>query len=701
LEQKLILSGAEKAAAKAAAPSLARTTAAAAAKYGVEGAIISAPQAITEAAFGDFNKSAEHLLAGVGGNIVLGGTVSGLGALGKGFYNLSKRAMRETALGQYISEGFSPEMAALSAAGLERGSARKLGKDKLDDIGNTLLTQPLMSDGKPVVSSGMSGKVFRDRVEAFKNESVEQMEKILTDLDAAREVKTSVGSVGNTEIKRKADELFSAGDFKSAVDLLKKEKIQIQKSKVFDLSFEDITKKLDELSEKYKYAIDTSERLAVSKVKRTVDAFAAEGKTSFKDFHNLKVKLGKNTQWSATDTKSLTQLKQDMYGVVNSELDKSINKVEELYGDEFAGVFKDFQTAKKGYAAATEVSRLLETEKARELGNKVFGLTDTILGSGGLAFGGAAFGAGGSFGALLLPILGVAGKKLLESTWFKTAYASGVKNIGENGAISLLTNAYKHSKEKINEGALIALGLAPMDVIKSVPKVATYKAISEFLGRDIHSELKQDRQKLAEELYTKLDKQTLDMSGTIDKTSSNADVLSYTGAPSVAQEFAKKQIEVLDYLKTVLPKIDKQYNLFEGKKSHEITDQDLHRFEKSLRILANPFSIIQSIQTNTITKDEIQALQAIYPNIYESFKNRIIQVASEKKPNLSFQDRMRLSILLGVPLDPSVGASGRYQASFGSATQSPPPGGSVRPSSLDVKPATLNTPVSNLMFKNK
>jgi hypothetical protein len=290
-------------------------------------------------------------------------------------------------------------------------------------------------------------------------------------------------------------------------------------------------------------------------------------------------------------------------------------------------------------------------------------------------------------------------KKAFESTWFKTAYARKAKDITSFGATNLIKKAFENSSEKIEEISKAALNLS--EVPKNAVKLGAYKATSEFLNKDISSVKKSDRIETIKELNQKLD----EYGQQIRTNTLNSDALAYSGAPNVAAQFAEKQIQVLDYLKSTLPQTDQSYSLFGGKKAPEITDQDLHKFEKSLRIINNPYSILNSIYTNTITQDEVDALSAIYPNIFNAMRERITQVANDKQPKLSFSDRMRLSILLGTPLDPSIGSVARYQNSFGGQSQTNQQSQPVsKASSLNIvtsKSNPLSTPVTDLMFKNK
>lgn len=118
----------------------------------------------------------------------------------------------------------------------------------------------------------------------------------------------------------------------------------------------------------------------------------------------LKQELGKVANWknkvSITDKEKMAR---DAYGVVSSAIDEATeqgaNKIEA------GGLKETLQEAKNLFSKSKTAEELLENKNAREQGNRLFGLTDNIIGGASI---GAAPATGGA--SLAIPI----GKKVIE-----------------------------------------------------------------------------------------------------------------------------------------------------------------------------------------------------------------------------------------------------------------------------------------------
>ncbi len=140
----------------------------------------------------------------------------------------------------------------------------------------------------------------------------------------------------------------------------------------------------------------------------------------------LKEKIGKVANWknnlNVTDKERMAR---DAYGLINNYLDESVDVASDLMEQNSGAGFKDaLKEARRQYSGGKGAEKLLENKQAREQGNKMFGLTDTILGAGGVA---AAPYTGGLSAA---PIALVGGKKLLEKYGSQTA-AVGFDKLGD------------------------------------------------------------------------------------------------------------------------------------------------------------------------------------------------------------------------------------------------------------------------------
>lgn len=115
----------------------------------------------------------------------------------------------------------------------------------------------------------------------------------------------------------------------------------------------------------------------------------------------------------------------EAYDIVNKYIDESADVASDLMNKPGqTDLSSALKQARAEYAGSKGAEKLLTNKQAREQGNKMFGLTDTILGAGGVA---AAPYTGGLSAA---PIALVGGKKLLEKYGSQTA-AIGLDKLGD------------------------------------------------------------------------------------------------------------------------------------------------------------------------------------------------------------------------------------------------------------------------------
>ena len=142
--------------------------------------------------------------------------------------------------------------------------------------------------------------------------------------------------------------------------------------------------------------------------------------TSFEEANYIKRLLGKTINWQESDAAGNVgnMTKKLMYHAINDSVDKSLGEAAGQIGDKaLAG---EFMKAKELYGAVSTAQKAAKDRITREAGNKMFGLTDWILGAGGVA-------ATLSHGNPMMAVPLVVGKKLAEKYGAQTA--SSVANL--------------------------------------------------------------------------------------------------------------------------------------------------------------------------------------------------------------------------------------------------------------------------------
>jgi hypothetical protein len=147
------------------------------------------------------------------------------------------------------------------------------------------------------------------------------------------------------------------------------------------------------------------------------------------------------------------------------------------------------------------------------------------------------------------------------------------------------------------------------------------------------------------------------------------------GAPQIAMQFNQKMTQALQYLHVNLPKPLSPPNPF-NPTPFKPSDQQLAQFERKLGVVQDPFSVISDLKKGTLTQDQMDALKAVYPKVYDQIRTRIMQTVMDDPKAVSYSARVKLSMLMQTPLDPSLNpqAIAGYQAAFHQAEADAPQG---------------------------
>lgn len=232
------------------------------------------------------------------------------------------------------AEDLANRMAA-RAIGAERGTVKKLGLDKVKDIGRYALDNKLLSaDAEEMLA----------RNEALKSRAGQMMGDVYSQIDEA-----GASTFNPLEVASKVDEQI--GGF-------------------------------------YRSPINKGE---TAQLENTLEAILMRGDKAIplKDAQVLKQELGKVAKWKMTPDPSDKELMaRDAYRVVSDAIDKATEEGAKSINKE--GLTELLSQGKKLYSSAMGAEELLSNKVAREQGNKFVSLTDNIASSGAAASGGVA-----------------------------------------------------------------------------------------------------------------------------------------------------------------------------------------------------------------------------------------------------------------------------------------------------------------------
>lgn len=318
------------------------------AAYGaLEGGIYGLGASEADLTEGDFSgaASAAGVSAGIGAAVPT--ALKGLGKLGRAIGEGGGSAFDKIA--PRISSRLKDfaETQSARAQGLERATLKKLGKKKVQDIGRYGLDAVDPVTGKNIVSG-------------FAN----------TDDMITR----------NTNIQRSSGEAI--GEIAEQVD----------RSGFRGFSPTEVADKVEaELGGFYRDPLNKSETNLLENALESI-RMRGDSNIGLEEAQTLKKTLAKAANWKNNIAPTEKErLARNIYGTVTEQIDETLDKGAKSLDN--PALLDEFVQSKKLYGNSKGAEEILNNKRAREEGNKMFGLTDTIIGAGGL---GSALATGGA-----------------------------------------------------------------------------------------------------------------------------------------------------------------------------------------------------------------------------------------------------------------------------------------------------------------
>ncbi len=559
-----------------AAPGFMKTISAHAVKNAFEGALFEGGQEVAKAFQADNIAMQEGAIGQIGMTAVLSGLFGGaLGAASDGLKKLP--AAFETV----------QDSAAAKALGFTKSQIKKLkgGPEEARDIARTMMDAEV-DTGERIFTPLAGSEDIAHNVEKLRANAGERMGQVYQKLDEA-------GSSGINPL--------------------------------------ELASKIDEkLGTFWRSPINKGETNQLENVLESVLVRDASGtgraELSFAEAQKLKEEIAKVAYpggKTPIEPSPRTLIAQDAHRIVRDEIDKAVDAAASKTEDKT--LLAQLQKAREQYGAAKKAGRALADKVAAEQGNKIFGLTDTVVGSTL-----ASHGLGTGAAAVVL-------KKLAEK-YGPTAIASS-KDAYLDGLNSFV-RAFGVSAETANA---TKLGQAVAKGFKSMNKAADGIFDSKTALPSNVVNLANHRERL-----TKL----------VEAATSNPEKLmginENNPVEDTHQTFASTAANAVSYLAALKPMAEKGAPL-DGKK--KVNSTAMAKYNRALDIVQNPYIVMHSVKDGTLTSHDVAGLAHVYPNLYKQMREKLtdkIMDASHRGHEIPYKTRIGLSLFMGQPLDSSL-----------------------------------------------
>ena len=190
--------------------------------------------------------------------------------------------------------------------------------------------------------------------------------------------------------------------------------------------------------------------------------------------------------------------------------------------------------------------------------------------------------------------------------------------------------------------------------LESVPSDFVTGKVSVGIKRGVRSSLATyNTKKSKEENYNHIKEQIVnnieDQDQFVDKVR-QATSFTNTIFPEVATSMAGRAQVATAYLHEnliVQPDIGSIINPSSKKPS----DMELNKFDKVYQAVVDPMSVFEDFAKGVVTRDQVRALRAVYPELHSDLVTEVVSYIADKKSFLPYNKKIQLATLMEMPFD--------------------------------------------------
>ena len=120
-------------------------------------------------------------------------------------------------------------------------------------------------------------------------------------------------------------------------------------------------------------------------------------------------------------------------------------------------------------------------------------------------------------------------------------------------------------------------------------------------------------------------------------------------APDIALSAQTSTSRAIAYLHSVMPRGVLHTSLLDNDDSPIVPDTEMQKFMNIFEAVNSPTSIIQSFRKGELSREAVQAVKHVYPEVYSVFVEEAIDHYSNKK--LNYQEQIQLGVLIDQPVN--------------------------------------------------
>lgn len=311
------------------------------------------------------------------------------------------------------------------------------------------------------------------------------------------------------------------------------------------------------------------------------------------------------------------------YAMIRQKIGSSADAASKLAGKGELG--KQFLQTGKEIERNIFYTNFLKGVANRNISNALISPFDIIAGA-------AATGATGATGILT----GIA-------TFAKRQYGNLMGEKVLLGASSLLDSQTK----RIRTGIDTMLGLAKSEPTQRAAKLGSVNLLNDYF-KDASEKGIKERHQMIDALSKQLAVLQADPSLATKMIASATKNLSEI-SDEIPSTMAMKMGDAFNYLSTQIPKPQIPVSPL-NPKPFIPSDREIASFERKLHAVLDPYSIFEEINNGTVTREQIEAVKAVYPKIFESIQTQTLDRLADYGPKIPYEKRKKIGMLLETPM---------------------------------------------------
>lgn len=170
-------------------------------------------------------------------------------------------------------------------------------------------------------------------------------------------------------------------------------------------------------------------------------------------------------------------------------------------------------------------------------------------------------------------------------------------------------------------------------------------------------------------------------------------------APKLAQSMVATATKGAEFLKSKIPApIINAKSLTPNSTPPIVSDLEISEFARYWSAVSNPLSVLDALRRGTVSSEQVEALQAVYPKIYQQLQSGVRQKLmelDEKGTIVPYQARLQLDLLLNLNGGGEETASVEFMVRYQQAAQAAPQGSQAPRPAPPAKPLNISSRLSS------